>query len=320
MKNFALIGAAGFIAPRHLRAIKDTQNELVLAYDPNDTVGILDSYFPECRFYTDFENFYEQALELKSVAGNSKAIDYFSVCSPNYMHYPHIALGLRAGANVICEKPLVPTPHDLDRLAMIERETGKKVYGILQLRLHEAIVALRSKVSKNFQQSKADVTLTYITSRGNWYHTSWKGDSRKSFGVATNIGIHFFDMLYFVFGKFQQLETHLMTESKVAGFLECEAARVKWFLSIDGSDLPDSVRGKKPTFRSIQVNGEEIEFSEGFTELHTKSYQEILEGKGFSLDDVRPAIEAVYSLRTIRSKVLDLETAHPLAKKHLNPW
>lgn len=317
MKNFALIGAAGFIAPRHLRAIKDTQNQLLLAYDPRDSVGILDSYFPDCHFFTDFENFYEQALALRSKA-NGKGLDYFSICSPNHLHYAHIALGLRAGADVICEKPLVPTPKDLDLLAMIESDTEKKVYSILQLRHHEAILALKSKVAKTFQQKKADVSLTYITSRGKWYHTSWKGDPRKSFGVATNIGIHFFDMLSFVFGKVQRLESHLMTEWQAAGFLEYELARVRWFLSINGSDLPEAIKGKKTTFRSMEINGEEIEFSDGFTDLHTKSYQEILAGRGFSLEEARPAIEAVYSLRTAPTKVRDWDAIHPMAAKYLN--
>lgn len=295
MKNFALIGAAGYIAPRHMRAIKDTGNVLVSAYDINDSVGIIDSISPQSEFFTQFERFLEHAHQLKR--NPATALDYVAVCSPNYLHHSHIAAGLRLGCDVICEKPLVPTSKILDELALVEKETGKRVYNILQLRHHQAIIDLKDKVAKEDESKKYDVELTYITSRGNWYMESWKGDPRKSFGLATNIGVHFYDMLHFIFGKLQRNVVHYTSEHKAAGYLEYEKARVRWFLSIDANDLPESVKGKKPTYRSITVNGEEMEFSEGFTDLHTTSYQEILAGRGYGLEDARHCVETVEVIR-----------------------
>ena len=298
MKNFALIGAAGYIAPRHMRAIRDTGNNLAVAYDVNDSVGVIDSIAPAAEFFTEFETFYERGHQLRRVAAT--ALDYVAICSPNYLHHPHIAAGLRLGCDVICEKPLVPSPGALDELALIERETGKRVSTILQLRHHEAILTLREKVARAAAETKFDVDLTYITSRGRWYAASWKADPRKAFGVATNIGVHFFDMLGFIFGDLQQSAVHYTANDKAAGFLEYQRARVRWFLSIDAADLPPDVQGKKATYRSITVNGEELEFSEGFTDLHTVSYREILEGRGYGLADARPAVEAVHAIRTAR--------------------
>jgi UDP-N-acetyl-2-amino-2-deoxyglucuronate dehydrogenase len=309
MKRFALIGAAGYIAPRHMRAIKDTSNALVLAYDINDSVGIIDSISPESEFYTQFERFYDHAWRLKR--DPATALDYVAVCSPNYLHQSHISAGLRLGCDVICEKPLVPSPADLDELALIESETGKKVYNILQLRHHQAILNLREKVAKESSAHKYDVELTYITSRGKWYMESWKGDPRKSFGVATNIGVHFYDMLHFIFGKLQRNVVHFVSEHKAAGYLEYEKARVRWFLSIDANDLPDSVKGKKPTYRSITVNGEEMEFSEGFTDLHTVSYQEILAGRGYGIEDARHCVETVDTIRSSSIVSAKNDEGHP---------
>lgn len=296
MKRFALIGAAGYIAPRHMRAIKDTGNVLVSAYDINDSVGIIDSISPSSEFYTEFERFYDNAWGLKR--DKSLALDYVAVCSPNYLHQSHISAGLRLGCDVICEKPLVPTAAALDELTLIERETGQRLYNILQLRHHAAILKLKDNVARSESTHKYDVDLTYITSRGKWYMESWKGDPRKSFGVATNIGVHFYDMLHFIFGKLQANVVHFTSDYKASGYLEYEKARVRWFLSIDADDLPDSVKGKKPTYRSITVNGEEIEFSEGFTDLHTVSYQEILAGRGYGIEDARHCVETVETIRT----------------------
>lgn len=309
MKRFALIGAAGYIAPRHMRAIKDTGNELVSAYDINDSVGVIDSLSPQSEFFTEFERFYDHAWQLKRDPAN--ALQYVSVCSPNYLHASHISAGLRLGCDVICEKPLVPTVSVLENLALVERETGARVYNILQLRHHQAILSLKEKVAREARQQKYDVELTYITSRGKWYMESWKGDPRKSFGVATNIGVHFYDMLHFIFGNLQRNVVHFTSEYKAAGYLEYEKARVRWFLSIDANDLPDVVKGKKPTYRSITVDGEEMEFSEGFTDLHTISYQEILAGRGYGLEDARHCVETV---EVIRSSVISAardDESHP---------
>jgi UDP-N-acetyl-2-amino-2-deoxyglucuronate dehydrogenase len=293
--NFALIGAAGYIAPRHMHAIKDTGNHLSVAYDINDSVGIIDSISPQSEFFTEFERFYEYAQQLRR--SPASALRYVSVCSPNYLHHAHIAAGLRLGADVICEKPLVPTPDLIDELSKVEQETGRRVFNILQLRHHLAILALRDKVAAAPPDKVFDVELTYITSRGKWYAESWKGDPRKSFGVATNIGVHFYDMLHFVFGKLKRNVVHHSDEAKAAGYLEYERARVRWFLSIDANDLPDSVKGKKTTFRSVDISGEQLEFSEGFTDLHTTSYREILAGRGYGLADARHCIETVHTIR-----------------------
>lgn len=313
MKNFALIGAAGYIAPRHMRAIKDTENHLAVAYDVNDSVGIIDSISPQSEFFTEFERFYEHAQQLRR--NPATALDYVAICSPNYLHHPHIAAGLRLGCDVICEKPLVPTPELVDELVRVEKETGKRVFNILQLRHHEAILKLRDKVAAAPANTKFDVELTYITSRGNWYMESWKGDNRKSFGVATNIGVHFYDMLHFIFGKLQRNVVHHTGTSKAAGYLEYERARVRWFLSIDADDLPADVKGKKTTFRNIDVSGEKLEFSEGFTDLHTVSYKEILAGRGYGLEDARHCIETVNVIRSATPAQGEQGEVHPFVRQ-----
>jgi UDP-N-acetyl-2-amino-2-deoxyglucuronate dehydrogenase len=293
MTTYALIGASGYIAPRHMKAIRDTGGDLVVAYDPNDSVGILDSHFPDAHFFTEFERFDRHVDKLRR---RGERLDYVSIASPNYLHDAHCRFALRSGADAICEKPLVLNPWNIDGLAEIERDMGKRIYSILQLRLHPAIIALRDKFRNSTK--KHTVELTYCTSRGRWYHASWKGDDSKSGGVATNIGVHFFDMLSFVFGKVQNNVAHLRTPERAAGFIECERANVSWFLSVDRNDLPASVQGKKTTYRSITVDGEEVEFSEGFTDLHTRSYEEVLAGNGFGLVEVRPSIEIVSAFRT----------------------
>jgi UDP-N-acetyl-2-amino-2-deoxyglucuronate dehydrogenase len=293
MTTYALIGASGYIAPRHMKAIRDTGGDLVVAYDPNDSVGILDSHFPDAHFFTEFERFDRHVDKLRR---RGERLDYVSIASPNYLHDAHCRFALRSGADVICEKPLVLNPWNIDGLAEIERDMGKRIYSILQLRLHPAIIALRDKFRNSTK--KHTVELTYCTSRGRWYHASWKGDDSKSGGVATNIGVHFFDVLSFVFGKVQNNVAHLRTPERAAGFIECERANVSWFLSVDRNDLPASVQGKKTTYRSITVDGEEVEFSEGFTDLHTRSYEEVLAGNGFGLSEVRPSIEIVSAFRT----------------------
>jgi UDP-N-acetyl-2-amino-2-deoxyglucuronate dehydrogenase len=315
MKNFALIGAAGYIAPRHMRAIKDLGHQLSVTYDINDSVGIIDSISPQSEFFTEFERFLEHANQLKRSV--KTALDYVSICSPNYLHHAHIAAGLRLGCDVICEKPLVPTPQLMDELELLEKETGRRVFNILQLRHHDAILKLRDKVAAAPNDKKFDVELTYITSRGKWYMESWKGDNRKSFGVATNIGVHFYDMLGFIFGQLQKNVVHYAGIDKAAGYLEYERARVRWFLSIDANDLPLEVRGKKSTYRNIDISGEQLEFSDGFTDLHTVSYQEILAGRGYGLKDARHCIETVDVIRT--SQVVrgeDGET-HPFVRNLL---
>lgn len=311
MKNFALIGASGYIAPRHMHAIKDTGNRLAVAYDINDSVGIIDSISPQSEFFTEFERFQEYAFQLKRTPAT--ALDYVAICTPNYLHHAHIAAGLRLGCDVICEKPLVPTTRLIDELALVEKETGHRVYNILQLRHHAAILKLRDKVAAAPKDTKFDVELTYITSRGQWYAKSWKGDNRKSFGIATNIGVHFYDMLHFIFGKLQKNVVHHTGEAKAAGYLEYERARVRWFLSIDADDLPAGVKGKKSTYRNIDVSGEQLEFSEGFTDLHTTSYKEILAGRGYGLEDARHCIETVNVIRTAKIVTADAD-AHPYAR------
>lgn len=293
MTSFALIGASGYIAPRHMRAIKDTGGALRVAFDPNDSVGIIDSFFPQAHFFTEFERFDRHIDKMRR---RNERIDYVSVCSPNYLHDAHIRFGLRSGSDVICEKPLVLNPWNIEGLYEIERESGRKINTILQLRLHPAIIALRDKVQASDKIHSVD--LTYITSRGRWYHASWKGDVAKSGGVATNIGVHFFDMLSFVFGPLQAQTANLRDDNRAGGVLQYEKANVRWFLSVDSDDLPDHVKGKQTTYRSITVDGEEVEFSGGFTDLHTLSYQEILAGRGYGLEDVRASIEVVSAFRT----------------------
>lgn len=296
-KKFALIGAAGYIAPRHMKAIKDTDNELVAALDKNDSVGIIDSFFPTADFFTEFERFDRHIDKLRR-ADSGKAIDYTSICSPNYLHDSHMRFGLRAGSDVICEKPLVLNPWNIDGLLDIEKDTGHKVNTILQLRVHPSIIALRDKVQSEQKDTKHEVDLTYITSRGNWYLQSWKGDANKSGGIATNIGVHFYDMLHFIFGELQENVVHHSSETMAAGYLEYEKARVRWFLSVDYKYVPESAKASgQRTYRSITVDGEEIEFSGGFTDLHNRSYEEILKGNGFGLEENRVAIQTVADIR-----------------------
>ena len=298
MTNFALIGAAGYIAPRHMAAVKETGNRISVAYDPNDSVGIIDSYFPEADFFTEFERFDRHIYNVtRSSAEN--AIDYMAICSPNYLHDAHCRFALRSGSDAICEKPIVLNPWNLDGLLEMEAATGKRVQTILQLRLHPAIIALRDKVRSEARNTKHEVDLSYITSRGQWYMQSWKADVAKSGGIATNIGVHFFDMLHYMFGALQANEVHLHDDRHAAGYLEYEHARVRWFMSIDIDDVPAEARARgQRTWRSITVDGDELEFSGGFTDLHTRSYQEILAGNGFGLETNRTAVEAVAHIRS----------------------
>ncbi len=309
IKNFGLVGAAGYIAPRHMIAIRDLGHRLSVAFDINDSVGVIDSISPQSEFFTEFERFYDFVYRQKR--DPLLALDYLSVCSPNYLHHPHITAGLRLGVDVICEKPLVPTLDLLNDLEIVERETGKRVFNILQLRHHSAIIKLKEKVAIAPKDKKFEVELTYITSRGRWYYESWKGDPRKSYGVATNIGIHFFDMLHFVFGELQSSRVHLSEESRAAGFLEYDGARVRWFLSINSNDLPKNIHGKKSTYRNIDINGEQLEFSDGFTELHTVSYQEILHGRGYGLRDARHSVETAELIRSAIPVQSKSDDAHP---------
>ncbi len=316
MKNFALIGAAGYIAPRHMNAIKETNNKLIAALDKSDSVGVIDSYFPKARFFTEFERF-DRHLEKLRRANDSHSIDYVSICSPNYLHDAHARFAFRSGANAICEKPLVLNPWNLDGLEEIEVATGRRVYNILQLRVHPAIKELRAKLEQKKTTSKHEVDLTYITSRGSWYQTSWKGDESKSGGIATNIGVHFFDMLHWLFGDVQHSEVHIRQTDKTSGYLEYENARVRWFLSIDETDLLKAAADQgQRTFRSIKISNKEIEFSGGFTDLHTLSYQDILNGDGFGISDARTAISIVHDIRT--SKLSEnSDCIHPLAISEL---
>ena len=300
MKRFALIGAAGYIAPRHMAAIRDTRNDLVAALDPNDSVGIIDSHFPDADFFTEFERF-DRHIDKQRRDGDG--IDYVSICSPNYLHDSHMRFALRSDADAICEKPLVLNPWNIDGLLEIESDTGRKVNTILQLRVHPAITELRERILRGPKDKKCEVDLTYITSRGKWYLQSWKGNDKRSGGIATNIGVHFFDMLHFIFGKLQENKVHLSEETRAGGYLEYEHARVRWFLSIDINDVPAHVREQgQRTFRSITVDGQEIEFSGGFTDLHTRSYEQILAGRGFGLEENRVAIETVAHIRQATSE------------------
>ncbi len=288
--TFALVGAAGYIAPRHLRAMKDNNGVLVAALDPSDSVGIIDSYFPDARFFVEYERFDRYLNKLQR---QGDCVNYVSICSPNYLHDAHVRFALRGGSDAICEKPLVLNPWNIDALADMERDTGRRAHTILQLRLHPAIIALKDRISSSNKGIIHEVDLTYITSRGRWYYVSWKGDDAKSGGIATNIGVHFFDMLSFVFGPIRKTVVHHREVDSAAGFMEFEKARVRWFLSINESDVPVP---NKRTFRSITVDGEEVEFTDGFTELHSLSYREILAGRGFPLDEPRPALHALAPL------------------------
>ena len=298
MKNFALIGAAGYIAPRHMQAIKASGNRLVAALDPNDSVGIIDSHFPDADFFTEFERFDRHIDKLRR-SHDARRADYMSICSPNYLHDSHMRFAMRSGADAICEKPLVLNPWNIDGLLDIERDTGRRVNTILQLRVHPAIVKLRDEVLGKDQDTKHEVDLAYVTSRGSWYLQSWKGDVKRSGGIATNIGVHFFDMLHFIFGPLQINQVHLSGDTKAAGYLEYQRARVRWFLSVDVGDVPAPQRqAGQRTYRSITVDGKEIEFSDGFTDLHVRSYEEILARRGFGLEENRTAIETVAAIRS----------------------
>lgn len=311
-RNFAVIGVGGYIAPRHLRAIRDTGNRLVAAVDPKDAVGILDQYSFDVRFFTEIERF-DRHLEKLRRAPESERIHFVSVCSPNYLHDAHCRLALRVGADVICEKPLVINPWNLDALEEIEAETKRRVNTVLQLRVHPSLVQLRESLQGD--STVHDVELTYITSRGPWYQISWKGQADKSGGVATNIGIHFFDLLMWLFGPANGIKVHHSDSERMSGFIELERARVRWFLSVDKDDLPEAVKaGGKTTYRSITVDGKEIEFSEGFTDLHTKIYEETLAGRGFGIKDARPSVELTHKIRIAGISPRD-ELAHPLLKK-----
>ena len=321
MKNFSIIGVGGYIAPRHLKAVKDTGNNLVSALDKSDSVGILDSYFPNVSFFTEMELYDRHNTRL---IANGTNIDFVTICTPNYLHDAQMRYAMRLGSDVICEKPMVLNPWNLDALEKIEQETGHKAYTILQLRLHDSIVALKKKIEEGPKDKIYDVDLTYITARGNWYYTSWKGDVNKSGGIATNIGIHFYDMLSWIFGPVTKNIVHVMTHDRVAGYLEMKQARVRYFLSINADTLPpNAVQGEKRTYRTIMIDGSEFEFSVGFNELHTKSYEKILAGEGFRISEARNCINIVYDIRNATPIGL-VGDYHPLAKlplaKHPFGW
>jgi UDP-N-acetyl-2-amino-2-deoxyglucuronate dehydrogenase len=318
MKNFTLIGAAGYIAPRHMKAIKETNNNLIAALDKCDSVGIIDSHFPDADFFTEFERFDRHIDKIKR---EGQKVDFVSITTPNYLHDAHIRWALRNGADAICEKPLVLNPWNIDGLCEIEKETGKKVYNILQLRLHKSIIELKEKVEKELKENPNkiyDIDLTYLTSRGHWYFVSWKGDEAKSGGIATNIGVHFYDMLSWIFGEVEENIVHLKTPYANAGYLKLKHANVRWFLSVIYDYIPDEIKktGQR-TYRSITVDGEEIEFSGGFTDLHTRSYEEILKGNGFGLNEARKSIEIVSTIRNLEAVGLKGEY-HPFCKKVIN--
>lgn len=313
--RYALIGAAGYIAPRHMKAIRETGGDLALAFDVNDSVGIMDSHFPDAEFFTEVEQFY---FRLQTAQATGAGIGYTAICSPNYLHKAHVNLALRAGTDAICEKPLVLYPADLEELAEVEHETGRRVFSILQLRLHPAIIALRDKIAAGDPDQIHDVDLSYFTSRGAWYHASWKGVQDKSGGIATNIGIHFYDMLGFVFGRATRNVVHHRADDCAAGYLEFERARVRWLLSTNRHHLPPQTPQGQTTYRSITVDGEEIEFSGGFTDLHTASYKHVLDGGGYGLADVRPSIEIVDHIRTAPIEP-DKGEQHPRLKDIAGP-
>lgn len=312
-KNFTITGASGYIAPRHLKAIKDTGNNLIGALDPNDSVGILDSYFENVPFFTEFERF-DRYLEKLRRQNQDHKVDYVSICSPNYLHDAHARFAMRIGADAICEKPVVLNPWNIDALNELEEENNQKIYTVLQLRVHPALIALKEKFSKEISKTKKNICLTYITSRGPWYLVSWKGKLDQSGGLTTNIGIHFFDLLMWLFGKVQHSEVHLSSPTRTAGFLELQDANIKWFLSIDKNDLPkEAVENSLRTYRSITIDDEEIEFSGGFTDLHTIVYQETLAGRGFTLEDARPSVELVHKIRN--DSIIGInDNSHPFIK------
>ena len=311
--NFALIGAAGYIAPRHLKAIKETGNRLVAATDPHDSVGVIDSFFPDSRFFTEIERF-DRHLEKLRRQGPETAVDYVSICTPNYLHDAHVRLALRVNAHAICEKPLVINPWNLDQLETLEEEYGQKIFTVLQLRLHPAVQQLKARLEAEPPKERADIVLTYITRRGAWYQASWKGSEEKSGGLAMNIGIHFFDMTSWLFGPVESSRVHLREPDRLGGVLELERARVRWFLSINADDLPDESRKQgHPAYRALTIDGEAVDFSSGFTDLHTRVYEDILAGRGYGIADARPSIQTVYDIRQA-----DLsrpgENGHPMLK------
>lgn len=310
MKNFALTGLAGYIAPRHLKAIQDTGSRLVAAVDPHDSVGIIDSYFPDAAFFTEVERF-DRHLEKIRRENQGDAIDYMTICSPNNLHDAHIRLAMRVGADAICEKPLVLNPWNLDILQELEEEYGQRVWTILQLRVHPALIELKKKIEAEKSEKRHKIRLTYITSRGTWYHYSWKGDYEKSGGIGTNIGIHFFDMLMWLFGPAQTTELYVREPNRMGGYLELPNADVEWYLSLEPEDIPDNKDKSQRTFRTISVDGDEIEFSGGFTDLHTRVYEETLAGNGFGIDDARPSIELVHKLRTMDLTTKPSGLVHP---------
>ena len=315
-KNFALMGAAGYIAPRHMQAIKETGNTLVAALDPYDGIGIIDSHFPQVDFFTEFERFDRFVDKWRRDTG--RKIDYMAICSPNYLHDSHIRFALKSGADAICEKPLVLNPHNIDQLKIIEKETGHKVYNILQLRLHHSIIALKEKITKELQKTPDkvyDIDLTYLTSRGKWYFISWKGDEAKSGGIASNIGVHFYDMLTWIFGEVEENVVHVKTADCNAGSFKLKNANVRWFLSVNYDYIPQEIRDDgQRTYRSITVDGDEIEFSGGFTDLHTRSYEEILKGNGFGLDEAYASISIVSTIRKLEAIGLE-GNYHPFCEK-----
>jgi len=309
-KNFAIIGVGGYIAPRHLRAVRDTGNNLIVAVDPKDSVGILDQFGYNVSFFTEIERF-DRHLEKLRRGPEEDRVHYISVCSPNYLHDAHCRLAMRVGADVICEKPLVISPWNLDSLEEIEAETGRKVNTVLQLRVHPELLKLKQTLQEDTSGKQHDVMLTYITSRGVWYHVSWKGQEEKSGGIATNIGVHFFDLLLWLFGSSGDVKMYHADDKRMSGYIELENAHVRWFLSVDVNDLPESsLSSGKTTYRSITVDGEEIEFSGGFTDLHTRVYEETLAGRGFGIQDARPSIALTHRIRTSPISVLD-SLAHP---------
>lgn len=313
MKNFGILGAAGFVAPRHLRAISETNGNLLAAMDPFDSVGILDGFFPAARFFKTEKGFSDYLRKIESAG--EVTIDYISICSPNYLHPQHCQLGLQTGADAICEKPLALDPKDLDQLELASKSSGKNIWNILQSRLHPDLIALREKILKGESDKVYDIDLTYLTSRGDWYHTSWKGSEKKSGGIATNIGVHFFDMLSWIFGPPKSSRVHLYQKDAAAGYLELQQARVRWFLSLNATYLPESAITRGINFyRSLTIDGAEIEFSEGFKDLHTRAYEEILKGNGTGIDAVRPAIEIVHDIRT-QTPVGMKGDYHPLLKE-----
>lgn len=317
MKNFGLTGLAGYIAPRHLKAIKDTGNKLIAAVDPHDSVGIIDNYFPNASFFTEVERFDRHLEKIRRQNGDN-GIDYLSICSPNNLHDAHIRMALRVGADAICEKPLVLNPWNLDILQELEEEYNQRVWTILQLRVHPLIRQLKQRLEIDDTDKRHKVRLTYITSRGLWYHYSWKGNIEQSGGIGTNIGIHFFDLLMWLFGRPEKNELYIRQENRMGGFLELPNADVEWFLSLEPEDIPDNADESQRTFRSITLDGEEIEFSGGFTDLHTRVYEETLNGNGFGIEDARPSIELVHKLRTMKLTQKPTGQLHPSIKKQLS--